>query len=523
MTNPDRSKEPMKYPIGVQSFVEMRTGNWLYVDKTMYVHDLISDGKYYFLSRPRRFGKSLLISTIEAYFLGKRELFKGLAIDSLTDDWESRPVFHLDLNAKDYVDRSSLMQILNAHLEVWETQIGTHKSDRTPEERFVWLIRKAHEKTGQKVVILVDEYDKPLLATSDDKTLQDSYRKTLKGFYGALKSCDADIQFAMLTGVTKFSKVSIFSDLNNLEDITLDDRYSTICGITPEELATNFKYGIETLAKKLHTDLPGALDMLRENYDGYHFSAALNDVYNPYSLLSALKKSEIGSFWFDTGTPSFLADKIYDNATDLTEFEREEVTSDRIRSIGLISDDTVPVLFQSGYLTIKGYDSEFREYVLDYPNREVKEAFLKFILPKYTESQTGKTAFDLKRFVADIRNGEPEAFMRRFSALFAGYPYEMISDCELHYLNVIYLTLTLMGFYVRAEYHTSDGRCDAVVQTDRFIYIFEFKYDKSAREAIGQINRKNYAAPFAADRRKIFKIGVNFSSETRSIDGFIIE
>lgn len=523
MENPDRSQEPMKYPIGVQSFVEMRTGNWLYVDKTMYVHDLISNGKYYFLSRPRRFGKSLLMSTIEAYFLGKRELFKGLAIDSLTDDWEPRPVFHLDLNAKYYADRNSLIQILNAHLDEWGTLVDDDKSDRTPEERFVWLIRKAHEKTGRKVVILVDEYDKPLLASSSDNKLQDSYRKTLKAFYGALKSCDADIQFAMLTGVTKFSKVSIFSDLNNLEDITLDDRYSTICGITPEELEANFAQGIETFAEKLRTDKRGVLRILRKNYDGYHFSASLDDVYNPYSLLSALKKGAIGDFWFDTGTPTFLANRIYHNATDLTEFEREEVTADRIRSVDLITDDPVPVLFQSGYLTIKGYDEEFREYTLGYPNREVKEAFLKFILPKYTESRAGKTVFDLKRFVADIRKGEPEAFMRRFSALFAGYPYEMISDCELHYHNVIYLTLTLMGFYVRAEYHTSDGRCDAVVQTDRFIYIFEFKYNKSAQEAIDQINRKNYAAPFAADHRRIFKVGVNFSSATRSIADYIIE
>ncbi len=523
MSNPERSQELMKYPIGVQSFVEMRTGNWLYVDKTMYIHDLISNGKYYFLSRPRRFGKSLLMSTIEAYFLGKRKLFRCLAIDSLTDDWEPRPVFHLDLNAKDYVDHNSLIQILNAHLDEWGTLIDDDKSDRTPEERFVWLIRKAHEKTGRKVVVLVDEYDKPLLASSSDNELQDSYRKTLKAFYGALKSCDADIQFAMLTGVTKFGKVSIFSDLNNLEDITLDDRYSTICGITPEELEANFAQGIETLAEKLHTDKHGALHILRKNYDGYHFSASLDDVYNPYSLLSALKKGAIGDFWFDTGTPTFLANKIYDNATDLTEFEREEVTADRIRSVDLITDDPVPTLFQSGYLTIKGYDDEFREYILGYPNREVKEAFLKFILPKYTESRAGKTAFDLKRFVADIRNGEPEAFMRRFSALFAGYPYEMISDCELHYHNVIYLTLTLMDFYVRAEYHTSDGRCDAVIQTDRFIYVFEFKYDKSAHEAIDQINRKNYAAPFAADHHRIFKVGVNFSSATRSIADYIIE
>ena len=513
----------VKYPIGVQSFSKLRSGNYLYVDKTRHIFDLVNSGSYYFLSRPRRFGKSLLISTLEAYFLGRRELFKGLAIESLTDDWEPRPVFHLDLNAKDYETRESLIQILNSHLEKWEERFGSEKSDRTPEERFAWLVRKARETTDRKVAILVDEYDKPLLATSENPELQDTYRKMLKGFYGVLKSCDADIQFAMLTGVTKFSKVSIFSDLNNLEDITFNDRYSTICGITPDELEANFKAGIDALAQKLHTDHEGAISILKKNYDGYHFSASLDDVYNPYSLISALKNSVIGDFWFDTGTPTFLADKIHDNAIDLTELEKEEVDANRIMSVDLISEDPVPVLFQSGYLTIKDYDSEFREYRLGYPNREVKEAFLKFILPEYTKVRAGKTVFSLTRFVADIRNGEPEAFMKRFSALFAGYPYELISDCELHYHNVIYLTLTLMGFYVRAEYHTSDGRCDAMVQTDRFIYIFEFKYDKSAREALEQIERKRYAAPFAADTRKIFRIGVNFSPETRSIDEYIIE
>ena len=338
-----------------------------------------------------------------------------------------------------------------------------------------------------------------------------------------LKSCDADIQFAMFTGVTKFSKVSIFSDLNNLEDITLDNRYSTICGITPDELEANFKPGIDALAQKLHTDHEEALSILKKNYDGYHFSASLDDVYNPYSLISALKKSEIGDFWFDTGTPTFLANKIHDNAIDLTELEKEEVDANRIMSVDLISGVPVPVLFQSGYLTIKNFDERFREYTLGYPNREVKEAFLKFILPKYIKDGKGKTAFDLRRFVKELEKGEPEAFMNRFSALFAGYPYELISDCELHYHNVIYMTLTLMGFYVRAEYHTSDGRCEAVVHTDRFIYIFEFKYDKSAREALEQIERKRYAAPFAADTRKIFRIGVNFSPKTRSIDEYIIE
>ena len=513
----------LKYPIGVQNFESIRSENWLYVDKTALMHKLVTNGKYYFLSRPRRFGKSLLISTLEAYFQGKRELFKGLAIDKLTYDWEPRPVFHLDLNAKDYENRESLILILEAHLEKWEAIFGTDKADKTPDIRFAWLIRKAHEETGRKVAILIDEYDKPLISTIKNEPLQDTYRGILKGFYGVLKSCDADIQFAMLTGVTKFSKVSIFSDLNNLEDITLNDRFSTICGITPEELVTNFQPGINALSERLEVSQEQAVETLKNNYDGYHFSAGLNDVYNPYSLLCALKNSDIGDFWFETATPTYLADKLRESRMDLHELEDEKLAAPRMMTVDLISADPIPVLFQSGYLTIKAFDSKFRRYTLGYPNREVKEAFLNFLLPYYTPPLTERTAFDIVEFVGDVEQGRPESFMRRLSALFSGYPYDMVTDCELHYHNVIYLALMLMGFYVRAEYRTSDGRCDAVVQTDRFIYIFEFKYDKSAREALEQIERKNYAAQFAADPRTLFKIGVNFSPETRSINEYLIQ
>ncbi len=513
----------LKYPIGVQNFESIRSENWLYVDKTALIHKLVTNGKYYFLSRPRRFGKSLLISTLEAYFQGKRELFKGLAIDKLTYDWEPRPVFHLDLNAKDYENRESLILILEAHLEKWEAIFGTDKADKTPDIRFAWLIRKAHEETGRKVAILIDEYDKPLISTIKNEPLQDTYRGILKGFYGVLKSCDADIQFAMLTGVTKFSKVSIFSDLNNLEDITLNDRFSTICGITPEELVTNFQPGINALSERLEVSQEQAVETLKNNYDGYHFSAGLNDVYNPYSLLCALKNSDIGDFWFETATPTYLADKLKESRMDLHELEDEKLAAPRMMTVDLISADPIPVLFQSGYLTIKAFDSKFRRYTLGYPNREVKEAFLNFLLPYYTPPLTERTAFDIVEFVGDVEQGRPESFMRRLSALFSGYPYDMVTDCELHYHNVIYLALMLMGFYVRAEYRTSDGRCDAVVQTDRFIYIFEFKYDKSAREALEQIERKNYAAQFAADPRTLFKIGVNFSPETHSINEYLIQ
>ncbi len=327
----------------------------------------------------------------------------------------------------------------------------------------------------------------------------------------------------MLTGVTKFSKVSIFSDLNNLEDITLDDQYATICGITPRELTDNFSRGIEDLAEKLDADSENVISRLRNNYNGYRFSASLEDVYNPFSLLNALKKKKIGSFWFENATPTFLAEKLSESRFELSELEKEEVYVGRMMTVDLISADPIPVFFQSGYRTIKGYDDEFSEYTLGYPNREVKEGMLRFLLPQYTPTLNGGSVFDIKRFTREVTDGNPEAFMKRFSALFAGYPYDMVSDCELHYHNVIYLTFALLGFYVHAEYRTSEDRCDAVVQTDRFIYIFEFKCDKTAREALDQIERKNYAAPFAADSRNLYRIGVNFSSETRSISEYLIE
>lgn len=321
------------------------------------------------------------MSTLDAYFQGKRNLFKGLAIDTLSDDWEPRPVFHIDLNAKNYEDRESLIMILEAHLEKWEAIYGDDKNDKAPEIRLAWLIHQAHLATGRKVAVLIDEYDKPLVASIDNEELQDTYRNILRGFFGVLKSCDGDIHFAMLTGVTRFSKVSIFSDLNNLEDITLNPRFSTICGITPQELESDFKAGVEEMAVETGRQPEEILNTLRENYDGYHFSHTLEDVYNPYSLLTALKNKEIGNFWFDTGTPTFLARKLRDSGADLLRLEREEVSSERMRSIDLIADDPVPLLFQSGYLTIKGYDPEFREYTLGYPNREVKEALRNSLIP----------------------------------------------------------------------------------------------------------------------------------------------
>ena len=370
------------YPIGIQSFESLRKGGYCYVDKTQLVYQLVKTGKYYFLSRPRRFGKSLLLSTLEAYFKGQKELFAGLEIAGLEQAWQEYPVLHLDLNARRYEDLSSLTAILNQHLESWEAIYGQEKSDRAPEERFAYLIEKINRTTARNVVILIDEYDKPLLQSIGNESLQADYRNTLKAFYGVLKSCDKYIQFALLTGVTKFSKVSIFSDLNNLNDISMDDRYATICGITEQELYSFFAEDIRSLGAMNNLDEIATRQQLKELYDGYHFTPSCPDIYNPFSVLNTFDRKRFGSYWFETGTPTFLVELLQQKHYNLYQLAHEEVTEDMLAGIDAMEDSPIPVLYQSGYLTLKDFDSRFGLYTLGFPNREVEEGFDRYLLPR---------------------------------------------------------------------------------------------------------------------------------------------
>ena len=514
-----------KYPVGIQTFAKLREENYVYVDKTALVYELVCKSVPIFLSRPRRFGKSLLLSTIEAYFLGRRDLFKDLAIDSLTDEWEPHPVFHLDLSGCAYLDKGSLERHIDMYLSDWERIYGDENRDLDLSVRFSRLLATAYRQTGKTSVVLIDEYDKPLLDTlgKEQKGIHDYYKEVLRGFYGCLKSNDRYLRFVMLSGVTKFSQVNIFSGLNNLNDISMQETYSTICGITPEEIHNYFQEGVDELAAKYVKSDHEMAEMLREYYDGYHFASDLRDVYNPYSLLTALENCKIGNYWFQSGNSRFLVTRLKEENIDLYRLQKSVETGTKLQDIDLAMVNPLPLLFQSGYLTIKGYDMDFDEYTLGYPNREVKESLLRSLVPYYIENDNGNSSFDVKRFVREVKSGDVEAFMNRFQALFADFPYDQVTDCELHYHNVIYLTFVLMGFYVRTEYRTSDGRCDAIVMTDSHIYIFEFKYNRSAEEALRQINDKGYALPFAADHRQIVKIGVNFSSITHRIDGVEIE
>ena len=414
-----------KYPIGIQDFEKLRKEGYCYIDKTSYVYDLVQKGSYYFLSRPRRFGKSLLISTLEAYFEGKRDLFKGLAIERLEKEWKRHPILHLDLNIEKYDTESSLEDILNLNLSKWEDLYERNNAERTLSLRFAGIVRGAAEKTGERVVILVDEYDKPLLQAIGNPELQDKYRNTLKAFYGVLKTMDAHIRFAMLTGVTKFGKVSVFSDLNNMQDISMDERYADICGISEAELSENFSDDIRNLAEANGQSYEEACIALKERYDGYHFNPwTPYGLYNPFSLLNTFAKNRYGSYWFETGTPTYLVEMLKRHNYNLYKMAHEKVTSKILDSIDASSTNPIPVIYQSGYLTIKGYIPEPQIFELGFPNKELEQGFMDFLLPYYTPVQDTESGFAIWSFVEDVKTGDIDGFMKRLQAFLSGCPYE---------------------------------------------------------------------------------------------------
>ena len=512
-----------KYPIGLQNFERLRKDGFLYVDKTGLIYMLTQSGKYYFLSRPRRFGKSLLMSTIESYFRGQKELFGGLAIEQLETEWAAHPVFHLDLNSQQYDERESLMDILDNTLCEWEKLYGGSPAERSLSLRFAGVIQRAAEQTGRNAVILIDEYDKPMLQALDNPSLQNEFRDILKAFYGVLKSYDRYIRFALLTGVTKFSKVSIFSDLNNLQDISLDARYSTLCGISEEELKRDFAPDIDRLAAACRLSREATEQKLKEMYDGYHFATPSPGMYNPFSLLNTFSAMRFGKYWFETGTPTLLVEMLMRNHYNLEDLPGVVVREESLSGIDTLLTDPIPLFYQSGYLTIKRYDERFDRYYLDFPNREVEEGFLNFLRPAYIKPSGFRAPFDIANFVEDVEAGDIDRFMERLQSFLADTPYELVREQELHYQNVLFIIFKLMGFYTKAEYHTSRGRIDLTVQTPEYIYVMEFKLEGTAEEALQQINDRQYAAPFAADPRKLYKVGVNFSSEQRNIERWIVE
>ena len=513
----------MKYPIGIQDFDKIINEGYTYVDKTELIYKLVHEGSYYFLSRPRRFGKSLLMSTLDAYFSGKRELFKNLAIEKFEEDWMAYPVLHLDLNTGKYNSKDSLTHALDDFLSRLEANYGTFHSEKTLELRFMGLIARIYEKTGKPVVILVDEYDKPLLQSINNKELQDDFRATLKAFYSVLKTQDRYIRFALLTGVTKFVQVSVFSDLNNLTDISMDESYDTLCGITEEEMHRYFEESIQKLAERYKISYEETCARLKKRYDGYHFVEYGTGVYNPFSLLSTFRASKFGSYWFETGTPTFLVQLLQRENFYLPDLTQQQVSADMLNCIDTMDRNPIPVIYQSGYLTIKDYDEEFKVYTLGFPNEEVEEGFANYLLPYYAHTGSEGAPMYVRNFVLALRNGKPEQFMKRMQVLFADTDYKIVGNAELYFQNAFYIVTKLLGFYTEVERTISDGRIDMIVKTKDYIYIFEFKYDQSADTALQQIEDKGYAKPFATDGRKIVKIGVNFSREHRCIDEWKIK
>ena len=508
----------MKYPIGIQDFGKLRCDGYTYVDKTALMYKMVSGGNYYFLSRPRRFGKSLFLSTLAAYFSGQKELFQGLAVEKMEKDWTKYPILHLDLNSREYKDESSLEAELNRHLEKWEKLYGSEYKDRASEERFIHVIEHAYEQTGQRVVILVDEYDKPLLQAIGNEPLQNAYRSKLKAFYSVLKTLDAKIRFAFLTGVTKFGKVSVFSDLNNLTDISFDHRYAEVCGISEKELHENFDESVQTLADANGMTKEECYQRLKRDYDGYIFNMESVGMYNPFSVLNTLSSCRFRDYWFETGTPSFLVYQLKKTEYPLENMTTEELSTDTLNSIDIMDQNPLPLLYQSGYLTLKGYDPEFDTYVLGFPNREVEQGFIKYLLPFYTPKTNEQNTFAIAQFVKDVRKGDAEGFMHRLQDFFANGDYQVMGKTELYFQNTLYVFFRLMGFYVEVERHTTRGRMDIVMQTPDYVYILELKINQTAAIALQQIEAKGYAQPFANDSRRLFKIGINFCTETKLID-----
>ena len=516
MNNP--SSSPRKMPIGIQSFEKLRRGNYVYVDKTELVYKLVSTSNPYFLSRPRRFGKSLLLSTMEAYFLGKRDLFKGLAIERLETEWDTHAVLHLDLNAEKYDSSERLHDMLEFQLRGWEETYGTGGKGITHSGRFMEVIQKAYEKTGRGVVVLIDEYDKPLLNSFQDEDLQRSFRDTLTAFYSVLKSADQWLRFVFITGVTKFAQMGIFSNLNQLVDISLTRPYATLCGITLEEIEATFEPESERLMEYHGLSREELLEQLTRRYDGYRFSPGnVARMFNPFSVLSVMAKRLFDNYWFATGTPSFLVEVLKKTDFDLRELDGIEVSAASLSDDRANINNPVPMIYQSGYLTIKAYNEEFQIYTLGFPNDEVKYGFLNFVTPFYTPVAETETSFYIGKFIRELREGDPDAFLTRLRAFFAGIPYELNDRTERHYQTVFYLVFKLMGQFSEVEIRSAKGRADAVVKTADYIYVFEFKLDGSADEALAQIDDRGYLIPYSADNRKLIKIGVNFNPKERNI------
>ena len=506
------------YPIGIQTFSKIREGNYLYIDKTAYVYRMThSASSYMFLSRPRRFGKSLLTSTLHSYFSGRKDLFHGLAMEKLEKEWTEYPVLHFDMSTAKHADSEQLLQELNLKLYGYEQIYGRLDEEVNPNQRLMGLIKRAYEQTGKKVVVLIDEYDAPLLDVVHERENLDVLRNIMRNFYSPLKACDPYLRYVFLTGITKFSQLSIFSELNNIENISMDEPYAAICGISEDEIRSQMEEDVDRLAKNLEVTLEEALMKLKENYDGYHFTYPSPDIYNPFSLLTAMEKGKIGSYWFGSGTPTYLIKMLDKFGVKPSEIGRKQLKSSAFDAPTETMTDAVPLLYQSGYITIKDYNKMLDLYTLDIPNKEVRLGLMESLLPHYVDNKTPEATTMVAYLFYDIQNGDMDAALHRLQEFLSTIPYCDNTKFEGHYQQVFYIIFSLLGYYVDVEVRTPRGRVDIVLRTKTTLYVMELKLDKSAGEAMEQIDLKNYPERFALCGLPVVKVAVSFDSERCTI------
>ena len=514
-----------KYPLGIQTFSEIAKGNYYYADKTDVVYRLVHYAKYHFLSRPRRFGKSLFVSTLQAYFEGRKELFKGLAIEQLEQEWTEYPVIHLDLSGGKYYSIENLHDILNMILLRQEEKYGIENNkSQAYSARLTHILETAIQKTGKQVVVLIDEYDSPMHDSMSDKVLQEKIRNIMRDFFSPLKEQEKNLRFVLITGISKFSQLSIFSELNNIKNISMKDEYSDICGITKEQLLTDFKDGIEAMAAHNSLTFNETVEKLKEHYDGYHFTPNSPDIFNPYSIINALDDRDFNSYGFTSGTPTFLIELLQKNGIDMLQLDNLWARDNRFDVPTDSITDPIPVLYQSGYLTIKEYNSKLRMYRLGFPNEEVRQGFSESLYRYYAPTMMGELDTVVYKYREKVLlEDDIEAFLPYLQTFYDKFPYTIINNNERHYQAVMFTIFSMLGADVKVEEPTPDGRIDMVLKTDTAIYVFELKYNKSADVAIQQIKQKDYAKIYAGDGRKIEKIGLNFSEDRRSLENWKVE
>ena len=514
------------YPVGIQTFERIRKENKLYIDKTEYIYRMThSGGCYFFLSRPRRFGKSLLVSTFESYFSGKKELFEGLAIEKLEQEWMEYPVLHFDMSGGKHMEKEQLEDYLSNRLEAEERKWGITHTKRGANNRLTELITTAYEISGKQVVVLIDEYDAPMLDVAHDKETLDVLRNVMRNFFSPLKMCEPMLRFVFLTGITKFSQVSIFSELNNIKNVSLDDEYAGVCGITKEELLTQMSEDIDMLAEAQGMTREETITKLKENYDGYHFSPASPDVFNPYSLLNCFDDKNFGAYWFSSGTPTYLINMLRKFKVLPAKIGRSLARSSAFDAPTENLKTITPLLYQSGYITIKGYDKMSQLFTLDLPNKEIKVGLFESLLPYYLEgmyAEEGDVA--IAQMSVLIRQGDMDGALRLFQEFLGTVPYCNNTNYEGHYQQVLFIIFTLLThFVVDVEVHTPNGRVDVVMETEDTLYLIELKLNKSAQSAMQQINLKQYGQRFARCGKPIVKVGVNFDAKKGNIEDWIIE